>query len=153
MDSSLSIVEQLVRLNNRMMTACDQISCLEQNIDDHVVRHDRAVKINQRSSSYQLRLKLTTLQAIQDVYVQYADSKVEETLQFEEQFTMDSVKKHIEEEVMKVAEQTLTCDQHQQMNTNMKAQEHVPVRQDTSALRTLSYTSTFKDTTDISKYK
>ena len=97
----MSFVKHLLELNTRMMKACDQVTYLEQNIADLVVRHDRAVKVEQKSHCYQLRLRLASLQGVQGAYMHYADKKVEETLQLEAKINMETVKKHIEAEVEK----------------------------------------------------
>ena len=60
--------------------ACDQVLKLNELLDNNQTRYDRANNANQRTAHYGLRMKLSVLEGVRNMYAEYATMKAEELM-------------------------------------------------------------------------
>ena len=75
--ASSAVVNELKQLNHLFITACDQINLLNQEIRGLDVRFNRAKRDNKKAFLYSLRIRLSTLEAIVIVFLEYAQQKAD----------------------------------------------------------------------------
>jgi hypothetical protein len=79
-----SVMKELVRLNQHIVKACDQVKLLNRQIEELDIRYDRAAKENKKAFRYSLRLRLATLEGFRTAYLEYAQMKAQEMDKIEE---------------------------------------------------------------------
>ena len=65
-------------VDRKFRYSCRQITLLNHRIKDKQVRFDRAHRINQRSLWYNLRLQLSTLEGVKNMFLEYAYKHADE---------------------------------------------------------------------------
>ena len=71
---------QISENEKKFHLACDQVMKLNKVLDDNQTRYDRANNANQRTARYGLRMKLSVLEGVRNMYVEYATMKAEELM-------------------------------------------------------------------------
>jgi hypothetical protein len=79
-----SVMKELVRLNQHIVKACDQVKLINRQIEELDIRYDRAAKENKKAFRYSLRLRLATLEGFRTAYLEYAQIKAQEMDKIEE---------------------------------------------------------------------
>ena len=75
-----TILLQIAENEKKFHLACDQVMKLNELLDNNQTRYDRANNANQRTASYGLRMKLSVLEGVRNMYVEYASMKAEELM-------------------------------------------------------------------------
>ena len=74
------IMKQIAENEKKFHLACDQVMKLNELLDNNQTRYDRANSANQRTARYGLRMKLSVLEGVRNMYVEYASMKAEELM-------------------------------------------------------------------------
>ena len=74
------IMQQIAENEKKFHLACDQVMKLDELLDNNQTRYDRANNANQRTARYGLRMKLSVLEGVRNMYVEYASMKAEELM-------------------------------------------------------------------------
>ena len=75
--ASAAVVNELKQLNRLFVTVCDQINLLNQEIRGLDARFNRAQRDNKKAFLYSLRIRLTSLDAILILFLEYARQKAD----------------------------------------------------------------------------
>ena len=105
MEITADIKKTIVNKERRFHRACSQIVLLNRHLDNLQLRYDRAHRDNMRTFRYSLRIKLSALEGVRNMYVEYASMKADELMDLQcqllEQTTLsgeDSDSEYEEEE-------------------------------------------------------
>ena len=79
MDNSAAIKKTIADNERKFHRACNQI-VLNHHFDDLQLLYDCAHRDNSRSFRYSLRIKLSTLEGVRNMYVEYASMKADELM-------------------------------------------------------------------------
>jgi len=69
---SIEMIRYIRGLDHRFRRSCEQITILNNMIEDMQSRFDCAVACRQRTFSYNIRLRLATLEGVRDMFHEYA---------------------------------------------------------------------------------
>ena len=72
-----TIMQKISENEKKFHLACDQVLKLNELLDNNQTRYDRANNANQRTARYGLRVKLSVLEGVRNMYVEYATMKAE----------------------------------------------------------------------------
>ena len=75
--ASSAIINELKQLNRLFITACDQISLLNQELRGVNARYIRAQRDNKKSFLYSLRIRHASLDAIVTLFLEFAQRKAD----------------------------------------------------------------------------
>ena len=89
-----TIMQRISENEKKFHFACDQVMKLNQILDDNETRYDRANNPNQRTVRYGLRMKLSVLEGVRNMYVEYATMKAEELMLLQCQLWDDVTSDH-----------------------------------------------------------
>ncbi len=81
---SPAVVNELKQLNRLFVTTCNQIKLLNQEIRGLDVRFSRAKRDNKKAFLYSLRIRLSSLEAIVILFLEYAQQKADAIHKIEE---------------------------------------------------------------------
>ncbi|KAK6177889.1 hypothetical protein SNE40_012763 [Patella caerulea] len=82
MESNTRLHDELSETEHRFHRAYEQIVLLDNKLKDLQVRYNRAKRDGNRSFCYTIRLKMSGVQGVRNVYRQYIEKKAEQILQF-----------------------------------------------------------------------
>ena len=84
MDSQI-LEKQITAIETHFNTACQQIILLNSKLDALQTRYDRAMKDQLRTHRYNHRLKLSSLEGVRNMLVEYASMKADQLTDIHEQ--------------------------------------------------------------------
>ena len=98
MDMTADIKNTIAVMERKFHRACNQIVLLNRHIDNLQLRYDRAHRDNRRT----FRIKLSALEGVRNMYVEFASMKADELMDLQcqllEQTTLSSEDSESEEE-------------------------------------------------------
>ena len=77
---SISTQIEMLKTNIQFETVCEQIRLLNQRLDEIQTRYCRATSGCKNRARYTLRLQVSTLEGIRNMYVEYAKRKAEDLI-------------------------------------------------------------------------
>lgn len=69
---------QILKLENKFQQACSHVQLLSNLVRDLEVRYDRAADSNLKRHCYTLHIRLTTAEAMLNLYIKFATQKAEQ---------------------------------------------------------------------------
>ena len=78
MEIMADIKKTIADKERRFHRACSQIVLLNRHLDNLQLRYDHAHRDNMRTFRYSLRIKLSALEGVRNMYVEYASMKADE---------------------------------------------------------------------------
>ncbi|KAK6177893.1 hypothetical protein SNE40_012767 [Patella caerulea] len=88
MDSTLKLEAKLLETEQRFHRAYEQIVLLDNKLKDLQVRYNRAKRDGNRSFCYTIRLKMSGVQGVRNVYRQYSQHKSEKIIQLRQSLNL-----------------------------------------------------------------
>lgn len=76
----MSVFEEMSALQKsefQFNNACNELAAFNQRLDDIQARYNRAHRDNQRTFRYSLRIQLSVLEGIRDMFIHYAHAKAD----------------------------------------------------------------------------
>ena len=102
MDMTADIKNTIAVMERKFHRACNQIVLLNRHIDNLQLRYDRAHRDNRRTFRYSLRIKLSALEGVRNMYVEFASMKADELMDLQcqllEQTTLSAEDSESEDE-------------------------------------------------------
>ena len=80
---SISTQIELLKTNIQFESVCEQIRLLNQRLDALHTRYSRACNENHKRGRYTLRLQVSTLENIRNMFVEYASSKADQLIRLQ----------------------------------------------------------------------
>ena len=77
---SISTQIEMLKTNIQFESVCEQIRLLNHRLDALQNRHSRAICGSNNRARYTLRLQVSTLENIRNMYVEYASSKADQLI-------------------------------------------------------------------------